>query len=172
MVTQELTIRLDETELPEIRMVSGDVGREIRIEVYARKDSENPIDLETYSAEITNIKPDNTFIMDNFTINMYELPENAGAVSGKGYYQIKIFTAGTHQIYTGQGPFLVDDMILSDDVIESSSIAFGDRFPEDFATKTWVDDEIEHAGLGTYLRGGQPCRRSHGARPHQAADQR
>lgn len=153
MVTQKLTIRLDETELPEIRMVSGDIGREIQIEVYAREDSENPINLESYSAEITLIKPDNTFIMDNFTIDKYELPEQAGAVSGKGYYQIKIFTAGTHQIYTGQGPFLVDDMILSDDVIESSSIAFGDRFPEDFATKTWVDEEIAHAELGTYVEG-------------------
>lgn len=156
MVTQKLTIRLDETELPEVRMVSGDVGREIQIEVYAREDSENPIDLETYSAEITIIKPDNTFIMDNFTVDKYELPENAGAVSGKGYYQIKIYTAGTHQIYTGQGPFQVDDMILSDDVIESSSIAFGDRFPEDFATKTWVDDEIAAAGIGTYVAGNVP----------------
>ena len=153
MVTQKLTIRLDESELPEIRMVSGDIGREIQIEVYAREDSVNPIDLETYSAEITLIKPDNTFIMDNFTNDKYELPEQAGAVSGSGYYQIKIFTAGDHQIYTGQGPFLVDDMILSDDVIESSSIAFGDCFPEDFATKTWVDEEIEHAGLGTYVEG-------------------
>ena len=153
MVTQKLTIRLDESELPEIRMVSGDIGREIQIEVYAREDSANPIDLETYSAEITLIKPDNTFIMDNFTNDKYVLPEQAGAVSGSGYYQIKIFTAGEHQIYTGQGRFLVDDMILSDDVIESSSIAFGDRFPEDFATKTWVDDEIEAAGIGTYVAG-------------------
>jgi len=156
MVTQLLTIRLDEKELPEIRMVSGDIGREIRIEVYAREDSDTPIDLKTYSAEITIIKPDNTFIMDNFDGDEYELPEQAGAVSGFGYYQIKIFTAGSHQIYTGQGPFLVDDMILSDDVIESSSIAFGDRFPEDFATKTWVDDEIAAAGIGTYVAGNVP----------------
>ena len=153
MVTQKLTIRLDQKELPEIRMVSGDVGREIQIEVYAREDSDTPIDLETYSAEITIIKPDNTFIMDNFDGDEYELPEQAGAVSGFGYYQIKIFTSGSRQIYTGQGPFLVDDMILSDDVIESSSIAFGDRFPEDFATKTWVDNEIEAAGIGTYVAG-------------------
>lgn len=142
MVTQEIETWLNNPDLPEIEMVCGDVGREIRLTIKAREDSENPIDLENYHADIIIIKPDNTFVIETFDNNTVELPETAGAVSGLGYYQIKVYTDGTHQIYTGQGSFKVDDYILNDSVIESVAEVNGSIFPDDFATIEYVDDAI------------------------------
>lgn len=135
MVTQKIITRLSNDVLPPVRMVCGDIGREIRLEIYASDESTVPIDLETYYASITIIKPDNTFVIQDFDADKVELPQQAGAVTGHGYYQIKIYTAGDHQIYTGQGPFIVDDVILSDELIESIAEVNGYNFPDDFLTE-------------------------------------
>lgn len=135
MVTQEITIYLDNVDpLDPIRMVSGDIGREIRFTVYRRHDVTEPIDLETYSAEVTFIKPDKTFVNEVLDTDQLEIPEQAGAVTGRGYYQVRIYTAGTHQIYSGQGDFIVDDNILNAEVIESVAEIDGYKFPDDFYT--------------------------------------
>ncbi len=134
MVTQKIVTRLSNAALPPVRMVSGDVGREIQLEIYAADESETPINLETYRASITIIKPDNTFVIQDFINDTVELPQQAGAVTGHGYYQIKIYTSGERQIYTGQGAFIVDDEILSDEMIESIAEVNGYQFPDDFLT--------------------------------------
>ena len=153
MVTQKIVTRLSNDVLPPVRMVSGDVGREIQLEIYASDDSENPIDLETYYASITIIKPDNTFVIKDFDSDKVELPEQAGAVTGHGYYQIKIYTAGDHQIYTGQGPFIVDDDILSEEMIESVAEVNGYKFPDDFLTDADLREYVTKYELEDALAG-------------------
>lgn len=153
MVTQKIVTRLSNDVLPPVRMVSGDVGREIQLEIYASDDSENPIDLETYYASITIIKPDNTFVIKDFDNDKVELPEQAGAVTGHGYYQIKIYTAGDHQIYTGQGHFIVDDDILSDEMIESIAEVNGYKFPDDFLTDADLREYVTKYELEDALAG-------------------
>lgn len=153
MVTQKIVTRLSNDVLPPVRMVSGDVGREIQLEIYASDESTDPIDLETYYASITIIKPDNTFVIQDFDNDKVELPEQAGAVTGHGYYQIKIYTAGDHQIYTGQGPFIVDDDILSEEMIESIAEVNGYKFPDDFLTDADLREYVTKYELEDALAG-------------------
>lgn len=153
MVTQKIKTRLSNSELPPVRMVSGDVGREIQLEIYSSDESITPIDLETYFASITIIKPDNTFVIKDFDNDKVELPEQAGAVTGHGYYQIKIYTAGDHQIYTGQGPFIVDDDILSEEMIESIAEVNGYKFPDDFLTDADLREYVTKYELEDALAG-------------------
>ena len=153
MVTQKITTRLSNDVLPPVRMVSGDVGREIQLEIYANDESLAPIDLETYSARITIIKPDKTFVIQDFDNDKVELPEQAGAVTGHGYYQIKIYTAGDHQIYTGQGPFIVDDDVLSEEMIESVAEVNGYEFPDDFLTDADLREYVTKYELEDALAG-------------------
>lgn len=153
MVTQKIVTRLSNDELPPVRMVSGDVGREIQLEIYANDESSEPINLETYFASITIIKPDNTFVIQDFDADKVELPEQAGAVTGHGYYQIKIYTTGDHQIYTGQGAFIVDDDILSEEMIESVAEVNGYKFPEDFLTDADLREYVTKYELEDALAG-------------------
>ena len=153
MVTQKITTRLSNAALPPIRMVSGDVGREIQLEIYATEESTTPINLETYLASITIIKPDNTFVIQDFVNDTVELPQQAGAVTGHGYYQIKIFTSGERQIYTGQGAFIVDDDILNESIIESVALVNGYVFPDDFLTDVDLDDYAKKTWVTAYVTG-------------------
>lgn len=153
MVTQKIVSRLSNDALPPVRMVSGDVGREIQLEIYASEESITPIDLETYLASITIIKPDSTFVIADFDADKVELPEQAGAVTGHGYYQIKIYTTGDHQIYTGQGPFIVDDDILSEETIESVAEVNGYKFPDDFLTNADLREYVTKYELEDALAG-------------------
>lgn len=153
MVTQKIVTRLSNDALPPVRMVSGDVGREIQLEIYASEESITPIDLETYLASITIIKPDSTFVIADFDADKVELPEQAGAVTGHGYYQIKIYTTGDHQIYTGQGPFIVDDDILSEETIESVAEVNGYKFPDDFLTNADLREYVTKYELEDALAG-------------------
>lgn len=153
MVTQKIVTRLSNADLPPVRMVSGDIGREIQLEIYASEESLAPINLETYHASITIIKPDNTFVIQDFTTDKVELPEQAGAVTGHGYYQIKIYTTGDHQIYTGQGAFIVDDEILSDEMIESIAEVNGYQFPDDFLTEYDLREYVKKYELEDAIAG-------------------
>lgn len=134
MKLYKIVANLQDGVLPDIKIVAGDNGVEIQLEMYSMPDSKTPIDLETYYADLIIIKPDNTFTITTFDNDTVEIPEQAGAVSGRGFYQIKIYTSGDHKIYTGQGNFIVDDYILNDRILESISEVNGLVFPDDFLT--------------------------------------
>lgn len=168
MITQEINVYMDVTDLPEIRMVAGDVGRMIYPYVYTNRNADEPLDLTTYTLRIILIKPDKTFVIADFYDGAIELPEQAGAVTGRGYYQLRVSKSG-EEIYSGQGDFIVDDYILNDSMVESIAEVDGYQFPDDFltqgadvvsqeeleetledyATKTYVDDAI--AGASSYM---------------------
>lgn len=134
MKLYKIVANLQDGVLPDVKIVAGDNGVEIQLEMYSMPDSKTPIDLETYYADLIIIKPDNTFTITTFDGDTVEIPEQAGAVSGRGFYQIKIYTSGDHKIYTGQGNFIVDDYILNDRILESISEVNGLVFPDDFLT--------------------------------------
>lgn len=152
MVTQNIKIIMDDRKLPDIRMVSGDVGRDIFPAVYPSEDAEEALDLTVYQLRVIFIKPDNTFVIQDYLDGMIEIPEQAGAVTGRGFYQIRLSKDG-EEIYSGQGDFYIDDYILNDSMVESVAVVNGYNFPEDFltvddfnpedyATKQYVEDEI------------------------------
>lgn len=152
MVTQNIKIIMDDRKLPDIRMVSGDVGRDIFPVVYPYEDAEESLDLTVYELRAIFIKPDNTFVIQDYLDGMIEIPEQAGAVTGRGFYQIRISRTG-EEIYSGQGDFYIDDQILNDSMVESVAEVNGYTFPDDFltrgdfdpddyATKKYVDDAI------------------------------
>lgn len=152
MVTQNLKIIMDDRKLPDIRMVSGDVGRDIFPAVYPSEDAEEALDLTVYQLRVIFIKPDNTFVIQDYLDGMIEIPEQAGAVTGRGFYQIRLSKEG-EEIYSGQGDFYIDDQILNDSMVESLAVVNGLQFPDDFltkgefdpddyATKQYVDDAI------------------------------
>ncbi len=163
MITQEINVYMDVSNLPDIRMVAGDVGRMIYPYVYTNRNADEPLDLTTYELRIILIKPDKTFVIADFYDGAIELPEQAGAVTGRGYYQLRISKSG-EEIYTGQGNFIVDDYILNDSMVESIAEVNGYEFPDDFLTqgdipdlsdyytKEETDAEISAAisGLATY----------------------
>lgn len=159
MVTQNIKIIMDDRKLPEIRMVSGDVGRDIFPVVYPSENDEEALDLTVYQLRVIFIKPDNTFVIQDYLDGMIEIPEQAGAVTGRGFYQIRLSKDG-EEIYSGQGDFYIDDYILNDSMVESIAQVNGRQFPDDFltsadlsnyATKEYVDDEIANIDLSDYV---------------------
>lgn len=141
---------MDDTELPDIRMVSGDVGREIVLYVYPNKDSTESLDLTTFELRVIYIKPDKTFVIQDYIDGIMDIPTQVGAVVGNGYYQIRLSKAG-EEIYTAQGNLIIDDYILNDSMVKSVAEVNGLLFPDDFltsadltnyATKQYVNDAI------------------------------
>lgn len=155
MVTQNLKIIMDNRKLPDIRMVSGDVGRDIFPAVYPSEDAEEALDLTVYQLRVIFIKPDNTFVIEDYLDGMIEIPEQAGAVTGRGFYQIRISKTG-EEIYSGQGDFYIDDQILNDSMVESIAEVNGMQFPDDFLTAADLEnyvtqDQIEDMATKTYV---------------------
>lgn len=142
MVTQQIKLYMDDTELPEIHMVSGDVGREIVLYVYPNKESTESLDLTTFELRVIYIKPDKTFVIQDYIDGIMDIPTQVGAVVGNGYYQIKLSKAG-EEIYSAQGNLIIDDYILNDSMVESVAEVNGMKFPDDFLTSADLSDYVK-----------------------------
>ena len=124
---------MTQTNLAKILTRRYDVGREIKFILYKDELLSDPIDLTDYTVVITVIKPDNNFVIQNFNGDTVTITEQMEAVTGTGYYCVHV-TKGTETIYTGQGEFIIDDVLISDEELESISEVNGLRFPDDFLT--------------------------------------
>lgn len=133
---------MDDTELPDIRMVSGDVGREIVLYVYPNKESTESLDLTTFELRVIYIKPDKTFVVQDYIDGIMDIPTQVGAVVGQGYYQIRLSKAG-EEIYSAQGNLIIDDYILDDSLVESVAEVNGYKFPDDFLTSADLSDYVK-----------------------------
>lgn len=149
MVTQQIRLYMDDTELPEIRMVSGDVGREIVLYVYPNKDSTESLDLTTFELRVIFIKPDKTFVIQDYFDGIMDIPSQVGSVVGQGYYQIRLSKAG-EEIYSAQGDLIIDDYILDDSMVESVAEVNGMKFPDDFLTSADLSDYVKQEQLEDY----------------------
>lgn len=119
------------------------------------------IDAENIFAKFRIVKPDNTFvIMDaslylpsDPSIFVVTLPETATQVAGLGYYDLRIGDGETQDtfLYSAGGRFIIDDDMLTAEMIASVASVNGLVFPDDFltsadmedyATKEYVNDAI------------------------------
>ena len=124
---------MTQTRLEKILTRRYDVGREIKFILYADELLSDPIDLTEYTVVITVIKPDNNFVIENFVGDTVTITDQMEVVTGTGYYCVHV-TKDNETIYTGQGEFIIDDVLISDDELESISEVNGLRFPDDFLT--------------------------------------
>lgn len=124
---------MTQTSLQKILTRRYDVGREIKFILYKDELLSEPIDLTDYTVVITVIKPDNNFVIQNFNGDTVTITDQMEVVTGTGYYCVHV-TKGTETIYTGQGEFVVDDVLISDEELESISEVNGLHFPDDFLT--------------------------------------
>jgi hypothetical protein len=129
---------MTQTHLEKILTRRYDVGREIKFILYKDELLTDPIDLSDYTVVITVIKPDNNFVIENFVGDTVTITDQMEVVTGTGYYCVHV-TKDNETIYTGQGEFIIDDVLISDEELESISEVNGLRFPDDFLT---VDDHV------------------------------
>ena len=125
------------------------------------------IDAENIFAKFRIVKPDNTFVIQDASLYLpsdpsifvVTLPETATQVAGLGYYDLRIGDGETPDtfLYSAVGRFIVDDDMITDEMIASVASVNGLIFPDDFmtsadledyATKEYVDDAI--SGLSTF----------------------
>lgn len=119
------------------------------------------IDSENIFAKFRIVKPDNTFVIQDASLYLpsdpsifvVTLPAAATQVAGLGYYDLRIGDGETPDtfLYSAGGRFIVDDDMITDEMINSVASVDGLVFPDDFltsadlsdyATKEYVDDAI------------------------------
>ena len=170
MITQKIMVDVNHTKNPEpIVCRIGESGtRIIRFELVEYV--EGVAEAVTYSqenptAQLRIVKPDNTFIIVNAvraepTENVLfdvVIPAEAAQVVGIGFYDFRIYDGADEEpapdafLYTEHGQVIIDDDMLTDEMIESVAAVNGLIFPDDFltsadlsdyATKQYVDDSI------------------------------
>lgn len=105
-----------------------------------------PVDVSGLTCQVEIVKPDNTFVIQNLEYDgdgnvILEIPEQAGAVVGVGWY-ILSFKRDDVTIYSCYGRYQVDDHLISDNMIESIAEVNGYAFPDDFVTKDDINEVI------------------------------
>lgn len=179
MITQKIIARTDSLKLDKIISRYGEDSMRHVIFIIARPDPESeeliPITIpEDAVGSFRILKPSGNFVivpMNKSVLSTGEtafdvvLPASANTAKGSGYYDIRITSDTDKYYFTAQGDFLIDDNIISDEVLEDVSEVNGLVFPDDFLTtddhfaeindnvtsteSTWssdkINDEIEEA---------------------------
>lgn len=145
MVTQLLVCDVGKEKSDDIFYVQGEKGRELIFDVINSFLDSSPT-LSGYTATIHILKSDGNFTIANMTIDVnnklhYTLTENDCAVSGNGIYDISL-TKNNELIYSSHGYYIGDSRAVSDDVVNSVSVAYGVTFPEGFQEKLTAGDNI------------------------------
>jgi len=169
MITQKITVDVNHTKNPEpIVCRLGESGtRIIRFELVEYVDGiaeaveysqENP------TAQLRIVKPDNTFVIVNAVraeptervLFDVVLPAEAAQVVGIGFYDFRIYDGADEEpapdafLYTEHGQVIIDDDILTDEMIESVASANGMVFPDDFLTSADLADYVTDEELEDY----------------------
>ena len=115
---------------------------------------------ESIRVEFRMVKPDNTFVLVDLPISIVEDPitfrvmltPEMCQVSGSGYYDIRISDSEEDSdfLYTASGRFIIDDNMLTDEMIESVAAANGYVFPDDFLTTADLEDFVTQEQLDDY----------------------
>lgn len=145
MVTQLLICDVGNEKSDDIFYVQGEKGRELIFDVVNSLLDTTP-DLSGYTATIHILKSDGNFTIATMTIDVnnklhYTLTENDCAVSGNGIYDISL-SKNNELIYSSHGYYIGDSRAVSDNVVESVSVAYGVTFPEGFQEKLIEGDNI------------------------------
>lgn len=153
MITQKIIARTDSLKLDKIisRYGEDSMRQVVFIIVRPEPDSEELIPItipEDAVGSFRILKPSGNFVivpMSKSVLSSGEtafdvvLPASANTAKGSGYYDIRITSDTDKYYFTAQGEIIIDDNIISDDVLEDVSEVNGLVFPDDFLT-------IEDAG--------------------------
>lgn len=121
----------------------GEIGRVITFEP-----TEGEFDLVNICDRIVFrcFKPDGNFWIKELEdidgkLGLYQDDEQMTAAAGKGKFDLA-FYAGDKRIYSCDGTIIIDTPVMEEDVIQSVSVIFGLRFPEDFQLKLTAGENI------------------------------
>lgn len=119
------------------------------------------IDAENIFAKFRIVKPDNTFVIQDASLYLpsdpsifvVTLPEAATQVAGLGYYDLRIGDGETPDtfLYSAGGRFIVDDDMITDEMIESVASVNGQVFPDDFLTSDTLEEALEDYATKEYV---------------------
>lgn len=169
MITQNIKVdvNIDHKIDPIICRIGEQNSRVIRFECvnYVDDIAEDVIfSTDNPTAQLRIVKPDNTFVIVNAVraeptdrvLFDVILPAEAAQVSGLGYYDFRIYDSAlaepgpTDFLYTASGRFIVDDDMLTDEMIASVASVNGLVFPDDFLTSADLTDYVRQEQLEDY----------------------
>ena len=136
MLSQKITFDLMQSKLDDIRVVQGDSCREI---LFEGSDLDGVMSYDDYTYEFDLMKSDGTFVIQTLSAGILIPTEQMEVITGTHYYSVKIKDADNELVYSGQGAFIVDDNVITEDAIESVAEVNGLIFPDDFLT---VNDHV------------------------------
>ena len=120
---------------------TGETGRGVEIKLYNSETGDN-INLANYNTISLSLhKPDGNLIVKALAVDpvdstkaIWEMDEQDTPVSGLGYFDVNI-TAADLLIYSTHGKVLFDTPVSGYEEIDSVSLIYGLRFPDDFQLK-------------------------------------
>lgn len=136
VVVKTIYLNFEDTELETLYIHQGEKGRGYLLIP--------PVDVSGLSCQVELVKPDNTFVINDLSYDesgnvLFEVPEQAGAVIGVGWYNISFYDDDV-VIYTCYGRYQIDDHLITNGMLESIAEVNGYQFPHDFVTQ----GDIEH----------------------------
>ena len=159
MITQKIIARTDSLKLDKIISRYGEDSMRQVLFIIVRPDPESedliPITIpEDAVGSFRILKPSGNFVIVPMSKSVLAtgetafdvvLPASANTAKGSGYYDIRITSDTDKYYFTAQGDFLIDDNIITDEVLEDVSEVNGLIFPDDFLTVedhvAYIDDE-------------------------------
>ena len=150
MLVQKVKFDLLQSKLDDIRVVQGDSSRQIQF-ICIDVDGE-PISTDDYTYTFNMIKPDHTFVIQSLTGDVLTITEQMEAFTGTSYYNLQVKDSNDDIIYSGQGAFIVDDRLISDNDIESVAEVNGLVFPDDFLTSADLENYVKQEELADYAK--------------------
>lgn len=148
MITQRLMIDVNNHTAPDIFIRETERGLRQVVFIVTRKDDEgNNIEVDIPDGAVGQlriVKPSRQFVIVSMnktildsgsTVFTATLPEQAGAVGGVGYYDVRISDGNAAFAFTAQGNVYIDDNVLNSGILEDISEVKGLVFPDDFLTK-------------------------------------
>ncbi len=149
MITQKIIARTDSLKLDKIISRYGEDSMRQVVFIIVRPDPESeeliPITIpEDAVGSFRILKPSGNFVIVPMSKSVLAtgetafdvvIPASANTAKGSGYYDIRITSDTDKYYFTAQGDFLIDDNIISDEVLEDVSEVNGLVFPDDFLTR-------------------------------------
>ena len=163
MITQKIIARTDSLKLDKIISRYGEDSMRQVVFIIARPDPESeeiiPITIpEDAVGSFRILKPSGNFVIVPMSKSVLAsgetafdvvLPSSSNTAKGSGYYDIRITSDTDKYYFTAQGDFIIDDNIISDEVLEDVSEVNGLIFPDDFYTKNDPVAEIDDDHITT-----------------------
>ena len=145
MNSQSITCDVGTKKADTIHYVQGEQGRALVFSFINSLLEDMEVRLNGYAVDIHILKSDGNFTVDHCTVvgntATYTLSANDCIVGGSGVFDLSLSRNG-ELIYTAHGDYVGDNRAISDDVVNSVSMAYGVTFPDGFQEKLIAGDNI------------------------------